>query len=223
MFTAGMALNNVPSVLQPEEMKMIDKLTESQEVRLKEYRDKVFGYATSTVTDKLKAEAASLRLTDGVLVEPEIHWAYNPEEAGELFCSLRGSQQGSPRDSLCDSLSDLIRSLQGSPSGSPSGSLSGSLWSEWDSLFDSLHSSLLGSRWDSLWDSLRGSSFIAYYRFSEIAGIVKYEETVSMYLRCYEELNESCFAMYSLPYHIILLEKPKRVKVEDGKLIEIEW
>ena len=70
---------------------------------------------------------------------------------------------------------------------------------------------------------MRGSSFIAYYRFPEIAGIVKYEESVSMHLRCYEELNESCFAMYSLPGHIILLEKPKLVKVDDGKLIEIEW
>lgn len=46
---------------------MIDKLTATQEALLKEYRDKVFGYTTSTATDKPKAEAAVLRLTEGVL------------------------------------------------------------------------------------------------------------------------------------------------------------
>lgn len=194
---------------------MIDKLTASQEALLKEYRDKVFGYATSTVTDKPKAEAAVLRLTEGVLAGQEIHWACSPEEAEELFCSLRGSLRDYLCDSQRDSLSDSIRSLRDSLSDS----LHGSPWEQWASLPDSLWRSLRGSRWD----SMRGSSFVAYYRFSEIAGMVKYEEAVSMHLRCYEELNESCFAMYSLPGHIILLEKPKRVKVDGGKLIEIEW
>jgi hypothetical protein len=235
---------------------MIDKLTATQEALLKGYRDKVFGYATSTVTDKPKAEAAVLRLTEGVLVGPEIHWACSPEEAEELFCSL----QGSPRDSLCDSLRDsLSDSLWNSLWDSLRNSLRNSLWdSLWDSLsdslrnslrdslsdslrnslrnslrdslsdslrnslWDSLRDSLSDSLWNSLWNSLRDSGFVAFYRFSEI-GMVKYEEAVSMHLRCYEELNESCFATYALPGHIILLEKPKRVNVEDGKLIEIEW
>lgn len=196
---------------------MIDKLTASQEALLKEYRGKVFGYATSTVTDKPKAEAAALRLTKGVLVEPEIHWICRPSETEELFCSLSKSTVNSLWillwDSLLDSLSD---SLSDSP---------------WNSLWNLLRNSLRNSLWnllrdslsDSLWNSLWDSGFVAYYRFPEIAGIVKYEESVSMRLRCYEELNESCFAMHLLPGHIILLEKPKRVKVDDGKLIEIEW
>jgi len=164
---------------------MIDKLTAEQETMLKEYRDKVFGYATSTVTDKHKAETAAFTLTKELLINPAVHWAVTPEDACELYDSLR--------DSLIGSLSELLG----------------------NSLRDLLSGSLSGSPWD--------SGFISYYRFPEIAGLVQYDEKVSVMLRCYEELLESCFAMYALPGHIILLEKPKLVKVDDGKLVGIEW
>ena len=192
---------------------MIDKLTAEQETMLKEYRDKVFGYATSTVTDKHKAETAAFTLTKELLINPAVHWAVTPEDACELYDSLRDSLIGSLSELLGNSLRDL---LSGSLSGSLRNSLSDSL-SELlrNSLRDLLSGSLSGSPWD--------SGFISYYRFPEIAGLVQYDEKVSVMLRCYEELLESCFAMYALPGHIILLEKPKLVKVDDGKLVGIEW
>lgn len=89
-----------------------------------------------------------------------------------------------------------------------------------------------GCLWDSLWDS----DWIAFYLFIKNKFLTKYEWENFRKLRCYENMLDSCFSVYLVPYEfhflsslghrknvIVLLEKPSHVKVEDGKLIEIEW
>jgi len=206
-----------------------EKLTEKQQVELEEYRNEIFQQAVSTRTDKEKAERDALRLVDGVLEKPEIHWVKSPGEAKKLYVSLENSLRNSLWDSLWGSLWDSLRdSLQYSLRYSLWDSLWGSLWdslwySLWDSLWDSLRDSLWGSLQDSLWGSLWGSAQIAFYRFPEKIGLVKYDEEDSNLLKCYEKLLQSCFAIYVLPGHIILVEKPVKIEVKDGKLVNIQF
>jgi hypothetical protein len=42
-------------------------------------------------------------------------------------------------------------------------------------------------------------------------------------LQAFADFAESAFAVWVIPGHIIVLEKPKNVKVVDGKLVGISW
>ena len=186
-----------------------EKLTEKQQVELEEYRNEIFQQVVSTRTDKEKAEKYALRLIDGVIESPEIHWVKNPQEAKKLY------------DSLWGSLSD---SLWSSLWGSLWGSLESSLWDSLrDSLESSLWDSLRDSLWGSMWNSLCDSRWIAFYRFPEKIGLVKYPEKYSNMLKCYEKLLQSCFAIYAVPGHVILVENPSQVTIKEGKLINIQF
>lgn len=205
------------------------KLTKSQEKQLEEYRDEIFQYAVSTETNKEKAEKAALELTKDVLKNPEIHWVTSPEEGKKLYDSLGGSLYDFFWDSLSGSLQKLLNdSLQKFLSDS----FDDFFWYSFDDFFwyslvnflsDSWRYSLVNFLYNSLKDFLRDSGWVAFYRFPEKIGIVKYEEKESKMLKCYEELLQSCFAIYVLPGHIILVEKPKKTEVKEGKLIHIEW
>ncbi len=116
---------------------------------------------------------------------------------------IRASLSDSLRASLAwASLSDSLRA-----------SLSDSLWA---SLSDSLWASL----WASLSDSLRASGWIAFYVLPQIAGLVTYEPEQQSRLQAFADFAESAFALWVIPGHVIVLEKPKSVKVVDGKLVE---
>jgi len=136
---------------------MIEKLTPEQEALIPEFREKYFGFATSTEpADRPKAEAAARRLAEiaGVTIE-KVLWVNSPQEGktgyDESWDSLRVSLQDSLRVSLRYSLWDSLRySLQDSLQDSL-------LVGLWDNLWDSLQDSLRDSLWDSLWDSLRYS------------------------------------------------------------------
>ena len=94
---------------------MITKLTSDQESKIAEYRDRYFGYATSTVTDEAKATKAALRLAEIGGVKGEVVFVDTPDGGeklyGEHYSSIRYSLSASHWDSLTlsSSLSDSLR------------------------------------------------------------------------------------------------------------------
>ena len=150
-----------------------------------------------------------------------------------LWDSLRDSLWGSLRDSLLDSLWDSLRdslwdSLRDSLWGSLRDSLLDSLWdslrdSLWGSLRASLRASLSASLRGSLLDSLWGSGRNAFYVAPIRAGIVSVDENIRARIEAFVSFAESAFAMWVIPGHVIVLAKPKRTVVTDGKLVDVEW
>jgi hypothetical protein len=143
---------------------MIDKLTPEQELLLAKYREDVFTAATSTVTDRPKAEAAACRLAElGGLKVQEVVWVLSPEQGKREYQQSWKLLQDSLWAPLKDSLQDsLLGSLRNSLEDSLRVSLLDSLWdslriSPWDSLQDSLWKSLEGSLRVSLENSLQDS------------------------------------------------------------------
>jgi hypothetical protein len=143
----------------------IDHLTPKQQTQLIAVRQRFFEAATSTVTDRAKAEAAIAVIVEPALKQYEVHWCTSLQEAASL------------RASLSDSL------------------------------------------WASLWDS----GWLAFYIFPATAGLVAYETEQQKRLDAFVAFNESAFALWMLPGHVIALEKPKRVTITDGKLVELDW
>ena len=185
-------------------MPKIDKLTPEQEAMVVATRERFFTAATSTITDRAKAEAAIAIIVAPALKKYEVNWCSDLEQV-KLW------------DSLSDSLSDsLWASLRASLSDSLWDSLRASLWdSLWDSLSDSLS--------DSLRASLSDSGWIAFYVLPQISGLVTYEPEQQSRLQAFADFAESAFALWVIPGHVIVLEKPKSVKVVDGKLVDISW
>jgi hypothetical protein len=87
----------------------------------------------------------------------------------------------------------------------------------------SLRGSLRGSLRDSLWDSLLDSGWLAYYLAASDTGLVEYSPDSRARLDAFVLFAESAFALWVLPGHVVVLEKPKEVTVSDGKLIDIGW
>jgi hypothetical protein len=195
----------------------ISHLSPEQSALVTATRQRFFDAATSTVTDRSKAEAAVAIIVAPALVKYEIHWCANLAEAQSLSASLSDSLRASLSDSLWDSLwASLSASLWASLSASLWASLSASLW---DSLRDSLWASLSAS----LWDSLRDSGWIAFYIFPQISGLATYEPALQSRLQAFVDFSESAFALWTIPGHVIILEKPQSVTVVDGKLVDISW
>ena len=201
-------------------MPKIDKLTPEQEAMVVATRERFFTAATSTITDRAKAEAAIAIIVAPALKKYEVNWCSDLEQVklwDSLSDSLSDSLWASLRDSLSDSLWDSLRaSLWDSLWDSLSDSLSDSLW-------DSLRASLRASLSDSLRASLSDSGWIAFYVLPQISGLVTYEPEQQSRLQAFADFAESAFALWVIPGHVIVLEKPKSVKVVDGKLVDISW
>lgn len=227
---------------------MVYQLTPEEKTKYFQYINKAFLLAIRTNMNGQKAEKWALKLTSGTLESPELHWAKSPEEAKNLYDSLLGnlkvrllaslgaslgtglgadlgnsfgdSLRTSLRTSLRDSLQNSIQiGTQSSFGAIPLGSFG-------DSFQASLRASILDSLWnslrDSFWDTLREIGWIASYSFAEMIG-VKFSREDSAKLKCYRKLSKHCFAVYALPGHIILVDKPSFILIKHGKLIDIEF
>ena len=196
--------------------------------------DAAIKWATCTdPADRAKAEAAALVLVPGA----QIHWVNTPQGGDSLSDSLRDSLC----DSLCDSLSDSLRdSLWDSLSASLMDLYRDSLWGSLrdllrdslsaslcdslsDSFSDSLCDSLRASFWDSFWDSLRASFWDSHH--TPLAHIARsLNPTASNpHWDAIEALHESCFAIWVLPGHVILCERPSVVEMRDGRVVYMWW
>ena len=184
---------------------IIETLTVEQQEIIVATRDQMFSAATSTTTDREKAISAVAVIVAPAMSKYEVHFVNNPQDAASLIDSLRDSLIDSLRDSLWDSLIDSLRD------------------SLWDSLWDSLRDSLWGSLRDSLLDSLWGSGRNAFYVAPIRAGIVSVDENIRARIEAFVSFAESAFAMWVIPGHVIVLAKPKRTVVTDGKLVDVEW
>jgi hypothetical protein len=209
---------------------MKSELTPEEQTALEAFRADAFARATSTVTDRPRAEAAICRLYElAGHQKPECIWVASPEAGDEEYegrvgavvespwgafkDSLAGSLNASPWDSLRDSLKASLRlSLSGSFEDSLSGSLAGALN---DSLVDSLRASFVDSFWDSSW--------IAFLRFSEKHLGAVYSPEVSEHLRITGDLLDSCFAAWAGPGWVVLCDRPTAVESKDGKLVEMKF
>ena len=216
---------------------IIETLTVEQQEIIVATRDQMFSAATSTTTDREKAISAVAVIVAPAMSKYEVHFVNNPQDAASLIDSLRDSLIDSLRDSLWDSLIDSLRdslwdslwdSLRDSLWGSLRDSLLDSLWdslrdSLWGSLRASLRASLSASLRGSLLDSLWGSGRNAFYVAPIRAGIVSVDENIRARIEAFVSFAESAFAMWVIPGHVIVLAKPKRTVVTDGKLVDVEW
>lgn len=221
------------------------KLTKAQEEKLAVYRASAFRRATSTVTNRPAAEAAAVELMKDYLwwESPKIQWASTPADAKELVCSRRpdGTQVMAWEDifwdhaNLVDRINeDAVASLRTIRGGY------GSTQEDWIARLKMQRNVLLGypdwNRENELYLLLRYSTvnvvddigILATYLSAERAGIVRYKERTSRNLRLHEELLEACFAIYLKPKpyageNIVLLEKPKQVWIDSGKILDIKW
>ena len=175
--------------------------------------DAAIKWATCTdPADRLKAEAAALVLVPGA----KIHWVNTPQEGASLWASLwdslRASLWYSIRDSLRASLWDSLWD-----------SLRASLWA---SLRDSLRASLRVSLWYSIRASIRDSHHTPLARIARsidpAAGTID-PAAGNFAWDAIEALRESCFAIWMLPGHVTLCERPSSVKMRDGRVVDIKW
>jgi len=118
---------------------------------------------------------------------------------GTLFTSLRCSLHGSLSEARYDSLrlSDTIYTAK----------------------LDIFYSSLFDLLYNAVYDSGR----TALYSFCrDVLGVV-YDPVKSHQLDLWNTLWESCFAAWITPKTIVLCERPKTVKIVDGKLDSFTW
>lgn len=197
---------------------MIDRLTEEQERRIAEYRERYWQQATSTEpADRPRAQAAARAMAEleGIKIERCI-WLENTEHgdvlslqraslaawtrnslAATLECFVTVTVYETLRDSLETSLNDLLKTSQLSL------------------LVESLRDSLVDSLWDTGW--------LAFYTYAaEVLGVEYLPEDAEK-LRLHNELASSCFALWLVPGTAILCERPAAVTVAAGRLVGFEW
>jgi hypothetical protein len=204
---------------------MINNLTPKQSAKFTEVRERMFHAATSTITDRERAERAVRVIAAPALDQYDIHWCSTLDCAQELQLSLKDSLRNSLRYSLWyslwHSLHDSLRySLRSSLQDSLRSSLQDSFWS---SLPDALRYSLRVSLQDSVWDSFWDSVWIAYYVALFEMGLMSNIPEIQARLDAFAEFAESAFAIWASPGHVILLEKPKHVTCLGGKLTYLSW
>jgi len=206
---------------------------------ISEVRAEFFGYATSVVTDRAAAEAATAIIVAPSLKTYEVHWVASPMAGASLWDSLRDSLWDSLGASLWDSLmsslwnslmsslwnslrSSLWNSLRSSLGASLGASLRDSLRSSLsDELSSSLSDELRSSLWNSLWDSLWDSGWVAYWTCA--VRLTSHTGPDVERLHAFADLARHAFALWVLPGHVIICEKPTAVEVRDGKLSDIQW
>ena len=189
---------------------MITELPQEQTQQIQEYRERYFRQTTSTEpADRARAEKAALKLARIGGVKGEIVWVGSPAEGDRAFRAGYASLRVSLRDSLRASIYDSLR-------GSICDSLRASLWG---SLRDSIWGSLRDSIYDSLWDPC----WLSLYTFSVgVLGIDCSDRHLKL-LQFHNDIAASCFALWIVPGKIILCERPKTVRMVDGKLVGMEW
>jgi hypothetical protein len=195
--------------------------------KIEEYRERYFRQAVSTEpADRPRAEAAARKMAEiaGIKISC-VEWVYSPKQWDSLWDSLRDSLMASLRDSL---LASLGASLWDSLRDSLWDSLRDSLWDSLmaslrDSLWDSLWDSLLNSLRDSLMDSLWDTGWLAFYSFCVDELKIKIDESTREKLRLHNEIAASCFALWIVPGTIILCERPSRIEITDGNVVDIEF
>jgi hypothetical protein len=186
-------------------------------------RAEFFDYATSTTTDRARAERAVAVIVAPKLAQYQVHWVESPGEGAALWNSLQGSLQRSLWDSLQHS---LWVALQYSIRGVHQDLLRGWVWnvlldSLWDSLRVAPQDALRVAFQDSLWDSPWRSGWVAYH-CAAIAVAGSTGPYVAQ-MRAYRELCASAYALWVLPGHVILCNKPTSVEVVDGRLLDADW
>jgi hypothetical protein len=209
---------------------MKSELTPEEQTALEAFRADAFARATSTVTDRPRAEAAICRLYElAGHQKPECIWVASPE-AGVAECKRRVDAVFEPlRDALSAS---LWSSLSGALWNVLSGALRDALWSSvrdsrWDSLRDALSASLRSSLRVALWSSLRGSLraslrdslWVSCQRFPEQHLGVKYQPEVSELLRLSGDLVDACGECWWGPGWVVLCDRPTAIEIKDGKLV----
>lgn len=103
-------------------------------------------------------------------------------------------------------------------------SLRDSLWALlWHSLRLSLKDQLHASFNNSPWNLLIDSPSIAYYNYAVDVLNIKVSDKIRKLLTLRNELAASCFALWPLPGQVVLCERPKAVKINDGQLMDITW
>jgi hypothetical protein len=173
----------------------IERLTKEQKSKISKYREKYFGQAVSTEpADRARAEAAALKIAKIVGVEiSSVEWVDSPKLGASLRASLRASIMASLLSSLLSSLSASLRAFLG----------------------DSLRASLWASFWDTGW--------LAFYSFCVDELKIKIDESTREKLRLHNEIAASCFALWIVPGTIILCERPSRIEITDGNVVDIEF
>ena len=244
---------------------MIDKLTKKQEKQLIAYREKAFQQAVSTITNRKKAEKWALRLTNGLTIDPEVHWCTSPEEASKIADLLLKSRWDNgyfanddrPYKKLWNCLwVKATKSLKSTCKDSVSSGvwhmlkqdiryrLTGRLWNDlmvsigdnrWRGLVGCYKFNIdLGFKVNSYGtgefaDSFKGTmisnlmdtGWLSFYSFAEKIG-VEFSREDSEKLKCYRKILTHCFAIYIMPGHVILVEKPRSVYVRHNTLHGIE-
>jgi hypothetical protein len=217
----------------------IEKLTKEQESKISKYREKYFGQAVSTEpADRARAEAAALKIAKIVGVEiSSVEWVDSPKLGASLRASLRASIMASLLSSLSASLraflgdslrallwASLLSSLSASLRAFLGDSLRASLLS---SLLSSLSASLRAFLGDSLraslWASFWDTGWLAFYSFCVDELKIKIDESTREKLRLHNEIAASCFALWIVPGTIILCERPSRIEITDGNVVDIEF
>jgi hypothetical protein len=228
-----------------KEQSMVDtSITPEQLTRIHACRDRFFAATISTTTDRPKAEVAVAEIVAGKLEKYEVHWCASPAEASALHEKLWGSLGAPIRASLCASFADsFLDSLPEAFNDSLGALIRDPIWGpfhlesfywglRWRTLRDSivLHKAPFSSEtkrafswvlWASLWVSLKDTEWIACCAFAAAEGL-EYEPEQQARIDAFVALTESAFALYVLPGHVILVEKPKAVTCIGG-LTSFEW
>jgi hypothetical protein len=224
---------------------MVDtSITPEQLTRIHACRDRFFAATISTTTDRPKAEVAVAEIVAGKLEKYEVHWCASPAEASALHEKLWGSLGAPIRASLCASFADsFLDSLPETFNEKLGTSIRDQSWGPFRSetfywalrslaLLDSLELLKVLSLdkitpplpfvlWGSVWNSLVDTKWIACRAYTSAEGL-EYEPEQQARIESFVALTESAFALYVLPGHVILVDKPKAVTCIGG-LTSFEW
>jgi hypothetical protein len=195
----------------------VTTFTEEQQTRIVASCKRFYEAATSTTTDRAKAEKAIEVIVAPVLPQYEVHWCTTLEEAKEL----RGPLRNHLSENQLENLSAILSAKLSTPQlVSLSATLSASLnETQGDALRNELAlivgPSFLSTIWDTYW--------VAHYVIPVELGLVEYTETQQAQLDAYRAFMESAFAVWVFLGHVIVLEKPTRVTRIEGHLLDLVW
>lgn len=211
-------------------MTEITGLTDEQKEKIAEYRKRYWEQAISTKpADQERAETAAKKLAKIAKVKTNnVVWVMSPNAGENVYNTTRSVFspayvliETSLRNIFWTSLKHLFEiSLEIPLRESLEISFVDSLWT---SLWVSLWTLLKDSLRTSLGTSFRDSSWLAYYSYVvDILNIEISNKNLKL-LTLYNELAASCSAVWIAPERIVLCERPKTVKIEDGKLVGLTW